>query len=269
MAKRLQSSFFVLMFLLIFPGCSLKATGMGPIYDFSSPLAVLERTDAVNSQECGIKAIARIEVNTPEGRYPLKAALALQRPSSLRFETIPVLGPSDFFLTVHRDVLKVFLPQNGKFYTGKATARNLRRFLPVPAAGLEIEDITAILLGAHPLIRGKTITLDASYERNLYRIDVLAERKKLQSLWIDPHEDCLVRVDFFTEDGTRLYSATFGDWEHAEGVTMPRIVKIVYGDNEKPDVIVRYVDIGPSDVMDTALFDLSPPPGVSSISMDR
>ena len=267
MPASLKSFLFVLTLFLIFQGCSLKATG--PRYDFSSPLAVLERTDAGNGQESGIKAIARIEVNTKEGRYPLKAALVLQRPSSLRFETIPVLGPSDFFLTVHEDVLKVFLPQNGKFYTGKATARNLGRFFPVPAAGLDIEDITAILLGAHPLIKGKTITLDSSYEGNLYRIDVFSERKKIQSLWIDPEDDCLVRVDLFAGENTRLYSARFEDWERAEGLTLPRIVKIAYGDNEKPDVIVRYVDIGPLGETDTTLFELSLPPGVSSISMDR
>jgi hypothetical protein len=272
MWKSSPSIFLVLALFLIFPACAVKKTlniDEGPGEGFSSPLAVLEKIDRDNQFKDGVKAIARIEVNTPEGRYPLKAALVLKRPSSLRLETIPVIGTADLFLTVHDNVLKVFMPQNGKFYIGKATTRNLAHFIPVAATVLSIEDMTSILLGMHPEIRGKTITLDGSSEGSLYRIDILSENRKIQSLWVEPEEDHLVRVDLFADNNSRLFSARFIGRDRIENMTMPENVTIAYGDNDKPDIIIRYVDIWPAKGIDATIFDLKPPPGVIPISMDR
>ena len=272
MRKRLPSFFFILSAFLILSACTItktQKTGGGSKQSFSSSLVVLEKIDRDNQFKDGVKAIARMEVNTPEGRYPLKAALVLKRPSSLRLETIPLIGPADLFLTVHENVLKVFVPQNGKFYIGKATTRNLAHFIPVPATALSIEDMTSIMLGMHPEIRGKTITLDGSSEGSLYRIDILSENRKIQSLWVEPAEDHLVRVDLFGDNNSRLFSARFIGRNRIENMTMPENVTIAYGDNDKPDIIIRYVDIGPAKGIDATIFDLKPPPGVIPISMDR
>ena len=261
----------VLSLFLILPACTIKKTlniDEWSKQGFSSPLAVLEKIDSSSRLHDGVKAIARIEVNTPEGRYPLKAALMLKRPSSLRLESIPLIGPADLFLTVHEDVLKVFVPEKGKFYIGRATKVNLARFLPIAATGLEIEGMTSIMIGTHPEIKGETITLDGSSDGTLYRIDILSENRKIQSLWVD-QEKRLFRVDLFAGDNSRLYSARFIGWDCIENMPLPENVTIAYGDNDKPDIIIRYVDIGPVKEMDATVFDLKPPPGVIPISLDR
>ena len=111
MWKRLPSIFFVLSFLLIFLACAMKKTQTiheGSERGFSSPLAVLEKIDSNHHFHAGVKAIARIEVTTPEGRYPLKAVLVLKRPSSLRLESIPLIGPADLFFDRPRKCLESF-----------------------------------------------------------------------------------------------------------------------------------------------------------------
>jgi hypothetical protein len=271
MWKRLPSIFFILSFFLLFPACAIKKTQKiddGSIQWLPSPLAVLEKIDSSNHFNDGIKAIARIEINTPEGRYPLKAALVLKKPSSLRLESIPLIGPANLFLTVHENALKVFVPEKGKFYIGKATTRNLAHFLPVAETGLDIEGMTSILLGTHPEIKGKTITLDGSPNGTLYKVDILSEGIKIQSLWADP-EGSLVRVDLFAGDNSRLYSARFMGRNCIENMTLPQNVTIAYGENDKPDIIIRYVDIGPAKGIDATIFDLKPPPGIIPISLDR
>ncbi len=129
--------------------------------------------------------------------------------------------------------------------------------------------MTSILLGMHPEVRGKTITLDGSSDGTLYRVDILSENRKIQSLWVDPEVDQLVRVDLFAGDNSRLYSARFIGWDCIEDMTLPENVTIAYGDNDKPDIIIRYVDIGPAKGIDATIFDLKPPPGVIPISLDR
>jgi hypothetical protein len=272
MWKRLPLFFFILSVFLIFSACAITKTqkiGGSSKQSFSSPLVVLEKIDRDNQFKDGVKAIARIEVNTPEGRYPLKAALVLKRPSSLRFESMPIIGPADLFLTVHENVLKVFVPQKGKFYIGKATTRNLAYFIPVAETALRMEDMTSILLGMRPEVRGETITLDGSSDGSLYRVDILSKTRKIQSLWVDPDGDHLVRVDLFAGDNSRFFSARFIGWDRVENMTLPEKVTISYGDNDKPDIIIRYVDIGPAKGIDATIFDLKPPPGVIPIPLDR
>ena len=272
MQKGLPSFFFILSVFLIFSACAITKTqkiSTVSKLSFSSPLVVLEKIDSESKFKDGVKAIARIEVNTPDGRYPLKAALVLKPPSSLRLESMPIIGPADLFLTVHENVLKVFVPQKGKFYIGKATTKNLAHFIPIAATALRIEDMTSILLGTHPEVREKTITLDGSSDGDLYRLDILSENRKIQSLWVVPEEDRLVRVDLFAGDNSRLFSARFIGRDRIENMNLPENVTIAYGDNDKPDIIIRYIDIGPATGIDAAIFDLKAPPGVIPISLDR
>ncbi len=92
-------------------------------------------------------ATTRIEINHHGNRYPLKVAVMMKRPAFLRVESIPLMGPPDFYLSIAEGELRVFLPGKGAFYTGRATPRNISRFFPVsmPAA-----DMISLLMGVPP-----------------------------------------------------------------------------------------------------------------------
>ncbi|HVO67556.1 MAG TPA: DUF4292 domain-containing protein [Syntrophales bacterium] len=233
----------------------------------TSPQAVLEETDRNDHRKDTLKAIARVEVNTSEGRYPLKIAVMLKRPSSLRLEVIPLIGSPNLLLTVHENLLKVFLPQKGEFYIGQATSKNLGCFLPLFTEGLGVEDITSILLGAHPNIIEKSIILNGSFEKNLYRIDILSENRKIQSLWIDM-DYRIVRVESFARNNSRLYSAKYMEHSCIEGLAMPKKVTVETGDDNIQNIIIRYSDIQVATGVDSAQFDLQLPPGIRPIHLD-
>jgi len=270
MLKRLPPIFYILLLFFIFPGCSVKKT---PLFNhisknnFPSTQAVLEETDRNDHLKNTLKAIAHIEVITPEGRYPLKVAVMLKKPSSLRLEVIPVIGPPELLLTVHENFLKVFLPQKGEFYIGPATTNNLGYFFPFSAKGLQIEDIISILFGTHPKIIEKSITLNGSSEDDLYRIDVLSENRKIQSLWIDT-EYHIVMVDSYARDNSRRYSAIYTEYNSIGSLTLPQKVTVVIGDDDKQNIVIRYSDIEVATSVDAAQFDLQPPTGIRPIYLD-
>jgi hypothetical protein len=271
MFKRLPFIFFILSFFLFSPGCSIIKTPT--TIDVSkngiaSPRVVLERIDRNDQFNDTLKAIAHIEVNTPEGRYPLKVAVLVKRPSSLRLEVIPFIGPPDLLLTVYDDLLKVFLLQKGEFYVGKATTKNLSYFFPFSTAGLQIEGMTSILLGTHPKIQETAITLNGSSDGSLYRIDILSENRRIQTLWVDTEKYNLVKVDLFSGDNSRLYSARFMGHNSKASVTIPQEVIVVPGGDEKRIVIIRYSDVQIEKGVDTELFKLQPPPGITPIYLD-
>jgi hypothetical protein len=270
MIKILPSIFLILSFFFIFPGCSIKQTLLFNKFskdDLPSPHVILEEVDRDDHRKNTLKAIAHVEVNTSEGRYPLKVAVMLKRPSSLRLEVIPFIGSPNLLLTVHEKLLKVFLPQKGEFYIGQATTKNLGRFLPIFTKGLQVEDITSILLGTHSNIIGKAITLNGSAEDDLYHIDVLSENRKILSIWIDM-EYHMVMVESFARDNSRLYSARYMEHNSIGSVTMPQKVMIVTGDDDNENIIIRYSDMEAATDIDVTQFDLQPPPGIRPVYLD-
>jgi len=270
MFERLPSIFFILLFFFIFSGCSIKQTLQFNKFSkdgVTSPRAILEEIDKNDNHKNTLKAIARVEL-TSEGRHPLKMAMMLKRPSSLRLEVVPLIGSPNLILTVHENLLKVFLPQKSEFYIGRATSKNLGCFLPLFTEELKVEDITAILLGVHPNIREKAITLNGSFENNLYRIDVLSEKRKIQSLWIDG-DYRIVTVEAYARDNSRLYNAKYMEHNSVEDITMPRKVMVAIGEDNKRNIIIRYSDIQVEANAGTEQFDLQPPPGIRPIHLDR
>ncbi len=269
MPKRLPSFFFILLLLFTVPACAVKKTSsLNHVLGASlSPQLVLENIDRNDHGKDMLKAIARIYVNTSEGRYPLKAAVILKRPSSLRLEVLPLIGPPVMILSVHDDVLKVFLPEKGEFYIGRASARNLGLFFPFSTLGLQMEDIISILIGMHPEIKEKTVTMSGSSEGNVYRIDMLAGNKKVQALWVDMENNYLTRVDLFAGNTLQLYSVRFAEHDSIGNYTMPREVMVASGNCDKPDVIIRYSDVQMTTGPDITPFDLQPPPGIKTLQI--
>jgi len=271
MLKRLSFLFCILSLFFIFPGCATqKAHTVSHISEntFPPPQVILEKIDRDDQSKDALKAIAHIEVNTLRGRYPLKAALMVKRPSSLRLEILPLLGPPELILSVHENVLKVFLPQKGEFYIGQASEKNLGSFFPFSMAGLQIEDITSILLGTHPRVKEESLTFRGSHDEGFYRVDILSEKRKIQSLLIDRENGKLVRVNLFDNDNNKRYSVRFFGQSVTENLTIPDTITLASGDDENPYITIRYSDAQRATAAEAASFDLQPPPNVTTISMD-
>lgn len=271
MLKRLSFLFCILLLLFIFPGCATqKAHTVSQISEntFLPPQVILEKIDRDDQRKDALKAIAHIEVNTLRGRYPLKAALMVKRPSSLRLEILPLLGPPELILSVQGNTLKVFLPQRGEFYIGQASEKNLGGFFPFPMKGLVIEDITSILFGTHPTVKEESLTFRGSHDEGLYRVDILSEKRKIQSLLIDIEKNTLMKVNLFDNDNNQRYSVRFFGQIATENFTIPDTITLASGDDEAPHIIIRYSDAQKATGNDAASFDLQPPPNVTTISMD-
>jgi outer membrane lipoprotein-sorting protein len=271
MLKRLSFLFCILLLFFIFPGCAIqKAHTVSHISEntIPPPQVILEKIDRDDQRNDSLKAIAHIEVNTLRGRYPVKAAVMIKKPSSLRLEILPLIGPPELILSVHGNILKAFFPQKREFYIGQASEKNLGSFFPFSMAGLQIEDIISILFGTHPPIKEKSFTLRGSSDEGLYRVDILSEKRKIQSLLIDRQNSTLVRVNLFDNDNNQRYSVRFFGQSVLENVTVPDKITLTAGDDENPHLTIRYSDAQRATEVDAASFDLQPPPNAATIVMD-
>ena len=252
--------YFLVLSFIAFTGCT---TGkVKPVPEAYAPLPekILDNITRADQQRDTLQAVANIEVNSEKGRYPLKVALLIKRPSFLRVETIPLVGTPDFFMTLQEDTLKVFLPLKKEFYICRATAENLALFLPVSIRG---EEMVPILMGIPPLsdLLKSMAKSPAPSVGNHYRIDMTSGDGKHQFIWIDRTTGTLAKIEIFG-DYRLLYTALYEEYYDESGIPMPRKVIITPDDPGKPGVVIRYSDILFSNSTDTTPFDLAVPPGI-------
>lgn len=265
--KKYILTILFLSLLLAFPGCAPRKV-IVPFKGYALPPEdVLKNISRTDNQKETLKAIARITTNTSKGRHSIKIAIVARRPSFFRAEAIPTIGPSGFFLSVSGDFLRAFLPKKREFYIGQATMKNLARFFPIDL-NLKVEDMVSILTGTPPHIKGENITLQGYAEGKLYRINIISGGKKVQSLWVDPSHNSLIRIEASDNDGSILYRAQLEDHSRIDGMSIPGRVIIMAGKTGKSSVSIRYSDIQLSQDVDTALFNLDIPAGIKLIYIE-
>jgi hypothetical protein len=187
----------------------------------------------------------------------------MKRPASLRVESIPLLGPPDFFLSMAEGGLRVFLPGKGAFYTGRAEPQNISRFSPVFMTAAEM---VSLLMGFPPEPTETLSGYHGEQEERAYRVDQYKSGRRIRSLWIDPSGGQLIRIRAFKEDGeTVFYAAEFAEHTPVGGGFMPQRLTIT-GDG-MPALSIRYTDLRQI-TTDSASFSLPVPEGITPILLD-
>lgn len=219
-----------------------------------------------NQAKSTLRAMADIDLMASGGRHHLRVALLLQLPSLMRIEGIPVFGPPDFFLSMNREKLKIFLPGKNEFYLGRPSRENFTHFLPI---SLSPTDMVYILLGLPPPpVTGKKISYRESWDGDKRRLDLFSNNRIIQTLWTDSNGERLTDMEIIDTDTELTHRVSYGNYLQLGESDLPQQVTIVskYGDTQ---IIVHYDGMELSASGDEETFDLPIPKGVTPTSMDR
>ncbi|MGV8057180.1 MAG: hypothetical protein AB2L12_03955 [Smithellaceae bacterium] len=228
-------------------------------HDPSTPKILFTISNAISEAHI-IRAAAQIDLITPGGYYPARAALILKKPSYLRLELLPPMGPPEFFLATTPQKMRILLPTKGEFYQGEPTGYNLSRFLPWQ---FNIEDIVAIFANTYPPLAGDVTYLRYPEESTL-RIEMKVRSGIAQTIWIGP-TGRLSKLVRFDENGKLLYSAEFADYEEGSSIAGKITVNMADG---VTSIIIKYSDLKIEKTQDLSIFDLPVPEGFKKIIMD-
>jgi hypothetical protein len=249
------------IFLLLLPllACGLKKPTIINS-EFSAGEIKTSDLGSINEDEI-FSALAQIDVVTPNSYYPVKAALIIKKPCYLRMELLPLIGVPDFFLTATPEMMKIFIPSKGEFYSGRPTVSNLKKFLPWP---MEIEDMIMIFTGTYPSLKENNISYQRRREENLLRVEMNAPSGTSQTIWVGKNNKLLklVRKD---ETGEELYNVKY-IYEDDLG-KFPKKIKIGMAD-ETISLSVKYSDIKVEQAMDLSVFDLAIPANVKEMILE-
>src|SRR3972149_11945523 len=255
--------FIPCIFFLLF-GCAPVAASLpkGTDYDLSAR-DTLEKFIKAHHIKNTFKAIARIEINDGK-KYSIKVAMMLKRPSLMRIESIPVIGPPDLFLSANNDTLKIFLPGKNEFYLGRPSKENFSLFFPV---NLPPADVLSIMMGIPPLPDVKLIWKE-SVEGEKLRADFFSDDKKVQTLLMDRNNGRLKEIVILASNGEILHTVSYDDYCKVENIDLPQQITIL-STGKNSTIVVRYSDMEFIKEENEALFDLPIPVGVRPIIMDR
>jgi hypothetical protein len=207
-----------------------------------------------------LSGVAEIDLVTSVGYYPARAVLITKKPSYLRLELLPPMGPPDFFLATTPQEMKILLPSKSEFYQGSPTGSNLSRFLPWQ---FNIEDIVAIFACTYPPLSGDVVYLRYEEGNNL-RIEMKAQCGISQTVWIGS-DGRLSKLERFDEKGNFLYRAEFADYAGGGSIAGKITVSMADG---VTSITVKYSDLKIEKAKDLSIFDLPVPAGFKQIIMD-
>ena len=111
--------------------------------------------------------------------------------------------------------------------------------------------------------------LKGSSEGKSYRVDILSKgNRPLQSLWIDPENLYLTRLDTFGKNGDKLLlTVYFDEYSQENDVSMPNRVRFQMPGGDKRDISLSYdgAVFAPLTKETEQIFDLPVPQGVKTI----
>ncbi|MCG6535004.1 MAG: DUF4292 domain-containing protein [Syntrophales bacterium LBB04] len=210
-----------------------------------------------------LKAIARIEINSRSRRYPLKIALMLKRPAMLRIETIPVIGPTDFFMSLTDDALKVFIAGKNTFYQGLPTKRNISIFFPI---SLDPEDLVSVMMGIPPISGNNLRVQESLEEKKRYRIELFSDHDRIKTFLLSWEDDGrLSGMEILGGSGDIINTITYSDYRKVGEIDLPHQITILSPEDDAT-IVVRYVDVEFSKGDES--FDLPISPDVKPIIID-
>jgi outer membrane lipoprotein-sorting protein len=221
---------------------------------------VLEKISRTHDPDTVLSATAKLVITSPEGRVARTVAMAIKRPSSLRIEALPVFGTPDLLLCANRHYLKVFLPQEREYYIGPPTGKNIFLFSRLY---FDIGDAVSILTGTLPTVTREDIHVKGSRDDNLYRIDVSADEKILQTVWVEPRDFAIVRLNSYDNEGTLLYHVTFDNYVAINDSSYPRQIVITSSVPQEIRAVIKIARISVASDTGETLFDLPVPPGIT------
>ncbi|MFZ3253897.1 MAG: hypothetical protein WA133_06420 [Syntrophales bacterium] len=258
---------FPLLLLFLFASCAPTTIARPPVTAglVAAAAARWARLSELSNSHETLQTIADLDLQTTGPRYHFKAALLLKRPALMRIESIPLIGPPNFLLSLTKESLKVFLPGEKFFYLGQPVRENLAFFLPI--GGLAPADIVAILRGLPPPLADQQFDIREISTESSSGLEIFSKGLKVQTLWFTKDGEHLSFMEIHPPGGG-VINVNYGAYRKTGNNWLPEKVTLADPD-KKARITVRYHDISWNENGEEASFDLPIPAGVSPLPLEQ
>ncbi len=195
-----------------------------------------------------LRAEARVDQRSRDGRVKGRVMMFLERPDRVRFDVVTQFGPA-LILTSDGEHFALSDMKENRYLTGPACASNIARMIGV---ALSASDVVSVLFGDAPRVASARESLACSGEGG-YVLESTAPGGERQVLELEVHEDDLaklpseqrlrlVRLQRYDRAGKALWRVSYDDHRRVGEALMPFVVH-VEDLRRKADAMLRFTDI--------------------------
>lgn len=221
---------------------------------------IMQEWSEISARVTSIQGLAKVKVHTPEHSLNGTQVILAERPDRLRAETLSPFGSPMLLLAADGEQLGVLLPSRNLYYVGAATPVNLGRFVRIP---LSLADLVSLLLYQPPMINARSEEAFELQEGGWLLVRNSSPRR--QELTFNPLHQ-LVEVNYFDRD-ILLLKITYGKFAE-DGDRLPRSFDIDIPE-QKTTASLEFSDFASNAELRPGIFHLTPPAGVTVISLDK
>jgi len=260
----IKSGILLAVFLSFLTSCTGLRPHRYPFKPISSPDEILRRIESSEREVKDLKGIAKVKVANVNRKYSLKEVIIVQRPSSLRMETL-LFGQPQFFLTASDNRLSILSLKENRLYHGKVTPENLSVIFPIY---MKTEHLFSILLGSVPFIDYIDIDTEFLQEENIYLVELLEKgRAARQLLWVEPFDFSVLKSEIYDSSKNLVLRVKFDNYERVNGSLFPMSTAILLP-LSSTSIKIDYSEVEINTGVNRDSFNLEVPPGVEIVNLD-
>ncbi|MFH0926322.1 MAG: DUF4292 domain-containing protein [bacterium] len=249
----------------ILTGCTSLRHSISPIKPLISPDDILKKIVIREGEIKDLKGIAKVTITNADKNYHLKEVIIVQKPSSLRMETLGFFGQPLFFLTAKDNQLSILSLSENKFYKGEVTPENLSIIFPLY---LKSKDLFSILLGSTPLIDYVDMDIGIVQEENLYLVRFFQQGGiTRQFIWIEPLNFSIMKSEIYDSSGNLILKVKFDNYKTINDLLFPMSTTISLP-LSLTKIGIDYSELEINTGINRNSFDLDAPPGVTIVYLD-
>ncbi len=185
-----------------------RATHVAPDADPSGLLASLkERSKDITS----FRGIGKLILMVKGERQTMRVAWIGSQPGDVRVETLGLWGQPNLTFLIKGSMFYIHARQEDRCYKGKATARNMSRFLSVP---VRPEDLFVLLSGQVPVLPFHYVKIRHQEGEDQSCLCLYKKwRRLVQRLWVNNTGKTVTRIEVFDGWGHLQYSILFSRFD--------------------------------------------------------
>jgi len=205
-----------------------------------------------------LRSLARVAYWKTEEKGSIQGAFLVRRPDRLRMEAFSLLG-AILVLTVDGDEVVGFYPREGTLYRGRASKKNLTRYIQIP---LELRDLTSLLMGVPP------VAIEGSWESEDLRIQRPLSRGGSEVVTFDPAMGIPIGWERVGSDGEVELRAVFSDFISTPAGPFPLRISLQFYGSQEERFEIRYQEPEVNVALSASLFVQQKPRHVREYRLD-
>jgi len=172
------------------------------------------------------KGIGQLKISAGKGVQTARVAWIGSRPCNLRLETLGVWGRPSLLFLLKDDIFYVHDINNNRYFKGKNSVRNLRRFLSVP---VEPQDLYSILSGSPPIVSFYEAKIEVLPDKSQSCLFLYKRWNRIaEKICFGDDLKTVKEVELFDPRGDSKYVVKFSRFRDVNGSLIPYRIRVLH-----------------------------------------